>query len=180
MDTRRDDFTSRTLVGFTLSALLLFIGGPVAHADDTKEPDAKIGSQDLSRVPPEVAKAFEARFPGAKIKKWTQETENGVVIYDFEFSKSGKKLEADLRADGTIQNWEEQLKVGEVPEKARAAVETSCPGAVWHEVMRVNTVKEGKDALVGYEILMEMLDSTNVEVMVSPEGKILEDSRKGD
>ena len=186
MNTRRSKVISRALFGLFLSALLLVVSVPMAQAgnekdkDKAKESGAKGRTKDLSGLPPEVAKAFQTRFPGAKLEKWTQETEDGAEIYDFEFSKGGRKLEADLKADGSILNWEEELKKGDLPEQARTAVETEYPGAIWKQVMQVNKVDQGKDVVEGYEILMEMLDSAHVEVMVDPNGKILEDSGKDD
>lgn len=180
MITGRGNLITQALPGLLLSALLFMVSVPVAQAgndkDKAKESGAKGRMKDLSGLPPEVAKSFQTRFPGAKLEKWTQETEDGAVIYDFEFSKGGRKLEADLKADGSVLNWEEELKIGDVPEKARTAVETKYPGAIWKQVMQVNSVKDGKDVLYGYEVQMEMLDSSHVEVTVDANGKILEDA----
>ena len=41
---------------------------------------------------------------------------------------------------------------------------------------QVTEVKDGKDKLEGYEIVLETADKKEVEVTVAPDGKILEDS----
>jgi hypothetical protein len=78
--------------------------------------------------------------------------------------------------DGTIHNWEKEITAEELPDPVKAAVETKFPGATLTESMEVTAVKEGKDALEGYEILLRTADETSVEVMVAPGGEILEES----
>jgi hypothetical protein len=43
------------------------------------------------------------------------EHEGDVVIYDFEFEQDGRNFEADIREDGTIHNWEQQVAVRDLP-----------------------------------------------------------------
>ena len=61
-------------------------------------------------------------------------------------------------------------------EAVRDAVDKRYPGATLKEVMEINEVKDGKDRLEGYEIVLETADKKGVEVTVAPDGKILEDS----
>ena len=44
------------------------------------------------------------------------------------------------------------------------------------EIMAITAINDGKEALEGYEIVLETADKKDVEVMVAPGGKILEDS----
>src|SRR5262245_52786958 len=53
------------------------------------------------KLPPKVAEALKARFPGAKIVKATKEMENNEVVYDIEMTVNGKKHEMDCKEDGT-------------------------------------------------------------------------------
>lgn len=44
------------------------------------------------------------------------------------------------------------------------------------EIMAVTAVKDGKDALEGYEVVLETAGKKAGEVTVAPDGKVLEDS----
>lgn len=152
------------LAGFLVSA-------PAAYA---KEKD----TLDLDKVPQKVMDGLKARFPKAEIHKWTQEKEDSLVIYDFEFKQDGKKFEADVKEDGSIFNWEKAIKAQDLPKAVREAVEAEYPKSELKEIMQITAVNEGKEALEGYEIVLETAADEEVEVMVAPEGKILEDSGK--
>jgi hypothetical protein len=43
--------------------------------------------------------------------------------------------------------------------------------------MVITAVKDGKDALEGYEIVIETADKKEVEVTVAPDGEILEEEK---
>jgi uncharacterized membrane protein YkoI len=142
---------------------------------------APVRSQDkdklqLDKIPKRVMQTLETTFPKAAIQKWTMEKENGAVVYDIEFTQEGVKFGADILENGTISNWEMAIPSEELPEPARDAVAAKYPGVVWKEIMQVTNVKDGKDVLEGYEILLQTADNKEVEVTVSPDGKILEDS----
>ena len=128
------------------------------------------------KIPQKVVDALEARFPNLKIQKWTKEEEDGIVLYDVEFTQAGQKLEADIKADGAIHNWEKAIAVKDLPPVVRKAADTRYPKAAIREAMAVTAVKNGKEALEGYEILLITAAKKEVEITVAPDGKILEDA----
>lgn len=154
------------LLKFVPAILLVII---TAQAQDKSKPD-------VNKIPKRVIEALKGRFPGAQIDKWTREKEGDVFIHDIEFKQDGQKLEADIREDGTIQNWEKEIPVRDLPDAVRKAVEKKYPKAAIKEVMAVTEVKEGKDVLEGYEVGLEIPGGKDAELTVAPDGKILEDS----
>ena len=128
----------------------------------------------LDKIPKKVMDALKAKFPKAEIDKWTREKERGMVIYDFEFKQEGQKFEADIKEDGTIHNWEREISFKDLPEIVRKAVEAKYPKAVLKEIMAITAVTDGKEALEGYEILLETARKKEIEVSVAPDGKFLE------
>ena len=150
-------------------ALAVLVAAGSARAEDKKD-DKK------DEIPKKVMDALKAKFPKAEIRKWTKEKENDKVIYDIEFKQDGKNFEADIFEDGTYQNWEKQIEAKDLPKAVRDAVDKKYPKATLKEVMEINDVKDGKDSLHGYEIVLETADKKEVEVTVAPDGKILEDS----
>ncbi len=130
----------------------------------------------LDQIPKQVMDGLKSKFPNAKIEKWTKEDEGGFIVYDFEFKQEGRKFEADIKEDGTIHNWEKAITFKDLPDAVKRTVETKYPKSTRKEVMEITAVKNGKDELEGYEIVLKTSDKKEIEVTLAPDGRILEDS----
>lgn len=130
----------------------------------------------LEKIPTKVMHALKAKFPKAEIHKWDKEKEGDEVVYDFEFKQDGGNFEADIKEDGTIDNWEKEIGFQELPKAVRETVEKKYPRSTITEIMQVTAIRDGKEALEGYEVSLKTPDKKHVEVTVDPDGKILEDS----
>ena len=130
---------------------------------------------ELDKIPKMVMDALKAKFPKAEIHKWSKEKEGDIVVYDVEFKQEGRKFEGDIKEDGTIHNWEKEIPGRDLPEAVKKVVETNYPESTIKEIMEITAVKDGNDVLEGYEIVFETADKKEIEVMVAPDGKILEE-----
>jgi len=159
------------LMGWAVTVVVagLLAVGTLA-ADDKKD------KPDTAKIPKAVMDALKAKFPKAEITKWTEETEEGKKVYDIEFTMGDVKHEADLFEDGTLHNWEKEIAVKDLPDAVKKAADKKYPKATVKEAMQVTGVKDKKEALDGYEVLLVTADKKEVELMIDPEGKILEDS----
>jgi hypothetical protein len=126
------------------------------------------------KIPANVMATLTAKFPQAKIDKWSKEKEEGKEVYDIEFKQDGRKFEADIFADGTIHNWEQQIAASDLPQPVVQTVNKKFPGAVMKEVMAVTDIKNGREQLEGYEIVVQRTMRRDVEMTIAPDGKILE------
>jgi hypothetical protein len=120
--------------------------------------------------------ALKAKFPDAEIHKWTKEKEGDTVVYDIEFKQGDQKFEADIKEDGAFHNWEREIAAEDLPEAVMKAAEEKYPNSTRKEIMEITAVKEGQDALEGYEIVLETAEGDKVEITVAPDGEILEES----
>ena len=77
--------------------------------------------------------------------------------------------------DGTIHNWEKEITAADLPNAVKQTVMVKFPKATMKEIMQVTEVKEGKETIEGYEILLKPVHKKEVEVTVAPDGKILEE-----
>ena len=148
----------------------------------TEKAETDIISQEevqLAEIPQVVMDALKAKFPEAVIDKWTIEKEDDIVIYDIEFKQQERKFEADIKADGSIHNWEQAISAEDLPDVVRQAAEKAYPDALLKEIMMITAVADGQDALEGYEIVLQTADDKEVEITVAPDGTLLEDSGKG-
>ena len=154
-------------VSAVLVATVFVLPASVARAGD--EP------KDLDKIPKAVMDALKAKFPRAKIDKWTKENEKGKVVYDIEFKQDGRKAEADIEEDGTIQNFEQEFDAKDLPKAVTEAVEKKYPKAKMKEVMEITEIKDKKEVHGGFEIVLETADKKEVELTIAKDGKILEE-----
>ncbi len=157
----------RGLVGGGLVAAILVFAPLASVADEPK---------DLDKIPKAVMDALKAKFPSAKITKWSKETEKGKVVYDLEFAQNGRKAEADIEEDGTIQNFEKEFDAKDLPKAVTEAVAKRYPKAQMKEVMEITEIKNKKEVHGGFEIVLRTADNRSVEVTIARDGKVLEDS----
>src|SRR5688572_17623950 len=110
-----------------ITAALVLVAAVTCAGDEPK---------DIDKIPKPVMDTLKAKFPNAKIRKWTKETEDGKVIYDIEFTQeNGKKGEGDFYEDGGIHNFEKEFDAKDLPEAVTAAVEKKYPKAKMKEVL---------------------------------------------
>ncbi len=147
--------------------LLALVVSAVAYAQD---------KPDLSKVPAKVMDGLKARFPQAEVQKLSEEKEGDIMVYDFEFMVDGQKFEADIREDGSIHNWEKKIAAEDLSEQVRKSLEMRYPKAAVQEVMQITAVKNGKEELEGYEIVLRTMEGKEEEITIAADGKVLEDS----
>jgi uncharacterized membrane protein YkoI len=150
-----------------LVAAVVVLTAVVARGDEAK---------DVDKIPKAVMDTLKAKFPKAKIDKWTKETENGKVMYDIEFKQDGRKTEADIAEDGTLLNFEREFDAKDLPKAVTEAVEKKYPRSKIKEVMEITDIKDKKEVHGGFEIVLKTADKKEVEVTVAKDGKVLEDS----
>jgi hypothetical protein len=132
------------------------------------------GGAPADKIPANIMTTLTAKFPQARIDKWTREKEDGKELYDIEFKQEGRKFEADIFADGTIHNWERQIAPGELPQAVVEAVHNRFPNAVLKEVMAVTAVTGGVERPEGYEIVVQRAHRKDIEMMMASDGRVLE------
>lgn len=128
------------------------------------------------KIPNKVMEGLKGKFPHPVIENWTREKEGGMVLYDIEFKQEGQKFEADIKEDGSIDNWEKAIQSKDLPTAVRNAVGKKYPNSSIKEVMQTMVIKNGKDQLEGYEITLRTDSKKHVEVTIAPDGNMLEDS----
>ena len=152
-----------------VTALTLFLFGGVApaSAQEPVKPD---------RIPGAVMDALHAKFPKAKIDTCTKAKEGDDVVYDIEFKQDGRKCEADITEKGTYINYEKAIEAHTLPKAVRNAIDQRYPKSTMKEIMEETEVKGKEEKLSAYEVVLVTADKKDVEVRVSPDGKILEDT----
>ena len=148
--------------------LFWFIGTGNVRAQEEAVPQDKI--------PKLVMDSLLAKFPNAKIDKCTKAKEGDDVVYDIEFKQEGRKCEADIKESGVYINYEKAIEAKDLPKAVSDAVEKRYPKATLQEIMEETEVKGKEEKLSAYEVVLVTADKKEVEVRLSPDGKILEDT----
>lgn len=154
------------LLGTLVLGLVL---GTVASSADEE-------SVALDKIPKAVKDSLLARFPRAKIDKCTKTKEDGDTVYDIEFKDGDRKCESDIKENGTYVNFEKAIAVKDLPKAVKEAIDKKYPGATMKDVMEETEVNGKDEKLSAYEVVLETADKKEVEVRMSPDGKILEDT----
>ena len=117
---------------------------------------------------PELARAALLKLAGgAKIIKVEREREQGVLVYEGEWTRDGTKHEAAVTADGTLLETEEIVPAEKTPAAVRAAIAK-------HFGPTAKVVVE-KKMIVVYEI-EGRVNGKEKELLVFPTGRVHEDA----
>ena len=157
----------RRVVLGSLAVVLFVATGTVRAQEETVPPD---------KIPKAVMNALLAKFPKAKIDKCTKAKEGNDIVYDIEFKQEGRKCEADIKENGTYINYEQAIEAKDLPKVVRDAIEKKYPQATWKDIMEEKEVHGKEEKLSAYEVVLVTVEKKEVEVRVSPDGKIVEDT----
>lgn len=156
------------LIGWT--TLVLIGWAAPCRAGEEKVP--------LDKLPEAVLKAVKARFPGAELKAAEKEIEDGKPVYEVSIKDKRQAVEVSLTGEGTIVEIEKQIAADDLPEAVARALRTKYAGATYHTVEEVIKVKEGKEKLAYYEVLLTTAGKKRVEVAVTAEAKFVKEEAK--
>jgi len=154
------------LCGLTVVALVGVVG-----AGEEKVP--------LDKLPRAVVDAVKKRFPDAELVSAEKEKDEGKTVYEVAIKNKGQSIEVTLTPEGVITEIEKQIEAKNLPAAVSKALEDKYPKATYKMIEEVIKVKDGKEKLEYYEVLLTTTDKKKkVEVGVSPEGKILKEEDK--
>ncbi|QJW99941.1 PepSY-like domain-containing protein [Frigoriglobus tundricola] len=157
----------RYLLLTTVAAFAITAWG---RADEEKVP--------LDKLPKGVLEAAKKRFPKAEAVGASVEKEGGKFVYEVELKEAGKTIDLTLTADGVITLIEQEIDAKDLPKAVVAALDNKYPKVTYKTVEAVYAVKDGKEKLDFYEVLVLTTDKKEVEVQIAADGKIKHEEEK--
>ena len=124
----------------------------------------------LDKVPKAVLDAAKAKFPGAELKGASKETDGGKVEYEIELTYKGYNHDVTFTPAGKLIAIEKTIPAKELPKAVAAAVESKYPKAKIKQAEEIT-----KDGKVTYEVHLVTAQSSAVEVVLDPAGKVLKE-----
>lgn len=122
-------------------------------------------------VPAKVKTAFSQKFPHATNVSWDKENASE---WEAEFKMNGKKYSANFDSEGTWKETEYKINKSELPKAVNNTLKSKFAGYDI-EGAEVSETREGKV----YEISLDKAE-TDLEVIISSEGKIVKKTIKKD
>jgi uncharacterized membrane protein YkoI len=153
-------------------AALLFAGvlaGQLrAHGDEEKIA--------LDKLPRAVMNAVKAKFPTAELKGASKETENGKTSYEVTLTLNQANHDVILTAEGKITAIEKVIKSHDLPRAVADALKAKYGDAT---IKAAEQISDADDKITAYEVQIVKADKKELEVKLDPEGKILNEEKKG-
>jgi hypothetical protein len=154
----------------SLLALLTIGFFAPARADEDKVP--------LDKLPKAVSQAVKKRFPKAELVEASKETEDGKTEYEVAIKDGGTKIDVTLTSDGTIVSLEKTIAAEDLPKVVIDLLESKYKKAKYKTIEEVIKVKDGKETLEHYEVLLVTEDKKTVELVVSVTAQITKTEEK--
>jgi len=164
---------------FSIFPLILLLCLIFSCEKQREKVDVKNTTKDdleLDKIPKMVMDALKAKFPKAEIQMWTEEKEGEIMVWDIEFKQESRKFEADIKEDGTYINYEKAIEAKDLPKVVSDAIMKKYAKATLKEIMEETEVKGNDEKLSAYEVVLVTAEKKEVELRLSPNGKILEDT----
>ncbi len=147
---------------FSAIAALLFVASS-GFADETKIP--------IQELPKSVLRAAQKAFPEAEIVGASKETEDGETMFEVEMKQDGKTIDLEIDDEGEVETVEKEIEAEELPKAVTRAVSKLFPKT---KLVKVEEVSD-EDDMVVYELTFAIEGKENLEVVFSPNGKIMKD-----
>ncbi len=136
--------------------------------DDEDEDEKPIA---IDQVPAKAREAILKHANVAKLTEVTQEEEDGVVLYEAEWSVAGRAHSLTVTADGTMVETEEDVDAKDVPPLVAKAAAKHLVGATG--------LKFEKKVVVLYEVSAKV-NGKEREIVLTAAGQVAEDEDEGD
>jgi uncharacterized membrane protein YkoI len=153
--------TIATLRRSVLIATLLGFLSAMAAAQEKK-----ISAKEM---PAPVIAAFKTAYPGASIRGYSREKENGRTYYEIESREGQVSRDVLYNPDGTVAEIEETIDPNDLPAEVRQAVQSRYPKGVIAKAEK--TVAGDK---VSYEVRIRQ-GIKRVTIELDPNGQLLHD-----
>ena len=148
-----------------LASAVLFLAAIPVRADEEKVP--------LDKVPKAILETVKKRFPKAEIVGASkEENEDKKIVYEIELKEDGKTTDVTLTPEGAITLIEMQIDAEKLPKAVKETLESKYAKAKIKLIEAVYSVKDGKETLDYYEAHLVLEDKKELEVVLTPDGKI--------
>ena len=157
----------RNMIG--LAVVVMVTASGIARADDNVP---------VEKLPKAVVDTLKKRFPKGELTKASKSGEGDKTTYELSVKEGTLKADVDLTAAGAITGMEKQIAEADLPKAIAAAVKAKQPKGTVKTCEEVIAVKDGKEVLEYYEVVVETPDKKTVELEIEKDGKVRKENAK--
>lgn len=147
----------------------------------------------IDQLPKTVAEAAKKRFPDAKIVSASKESEDKQPFYEVSLTQvialsaskeapKTRRIDLLLTPEGAIKEIETEMAEKDLPDLVRRSLKQQYPDASIRNIEEITKVKDGKESLEAFEVLLTATDKSILEVKFSAlekdKGKVLKVEKK--
>ncbi len=158
----------RSILALTLAAVAVSF----AQADETPIK--------LDQLPKAVKEAVTKRFPKATLVEAAKEVEDGKTSYEVSIKDGETKMDVTFTEAGVLTGIEKIIDAKDLPKAVPDALGTKYPKATYKTVEEVTKVKDGKEYVAYYEVLLVTTEKKTFEVEVLADGTVKNIEEKKD
>ena len=157
----------RNMIG--LAVVVMVTASGIVRADDNVP---------VEKLPKAVVDTLKKRFPKGELTKASKSGEGDKTTYEVSVKEGTLKADVDLTAAGAITGMEKQIAEADLPKVIAAAVKAKQPKGTVKTCEEVIAVKDGKEVLEYYEVVVETPDKKTVELEIEKDGKVRKENAK--
>jgi hypothetical protein len=156
-----EDIMNRSKASAWVLTALCFSFASLCHAQEK--------SLKKSDLPAAVQKTADEQSKGATVRGYSQETEDGKVMYEVKLTASGHSKSLGIDETGKLMEIEEQVELDKLSPEVRKGLQNKAAGG---KITKVESItKHG--TVVAYEAQV-LTGTKKTEVQVGPDGKPLD------
>lgn len=126
-------------------------------------------------VPQAILQVFNQAYPGATIKEYAEEKEDGQTFYEISCEFEGRKIDAVYKPDGTVAAIEEVIPAEQLPDVINQAITKEFQQFSIELVEKIE--EEGKQF---FEVkLLDTKNQKKYELLFTKDGNLLEKEKMG-
>jgi hypothetical protein len=157
----------RNMIG--LAVVVMVTASGIVRADDNVP---------VEKLPKAVVDTLKKRFPKGELTKASKSGEGDKTKFEVSVKEGTLKADVDLTAAGVITGMEKQIAEADLPKVIAAAVKAKQPKGTVKTCEEVIAVKDGKEVLEYYEVVVETPDKKTVELEIEKDGKVRKENAK--
>lgn len=148
--------------------------GEQAASPAVQQPEQQVKEQERevaeNEMPAAVLQAFKSAYPGATVRGYSEEIEEGETFHEVSFEFEGKKLDVVYYPDGKVKVAETVIAHDQLPDAARQAIAKEFPQSAIELAERLE-----KDGKIFFEArVLNKQDEKRFEMVFSESGALIE------
>jgi hypothetical protein len=132
----------------------------------------------VDKLPKAVVDAMKKRFPKGELTKASKSGEGDKTAYEVSVKEGGLNADVNLTAAGAITGMEKQVAEADLPKAIAAAVKAKHPKGTVKLCEEVIAVKDGKEEIEYYEVVVETPEKKTVELEIEKDGKVRKENAR--